>query len=49
MHHNTLDNNTLYEMLKMTANENKKGLGGLRQLNNEISKPFTQKDKHLYP
>lgn len=27
MHHNTLDNNTLYEMLKMTANKNKKGLG----------------------
>lgn len=27
MHHNALDNNTLHEMLKMTANENKKGLG----------------------
>lgn len=36
-------------MLKMTANENKKGLGGYGNYNNGIPKPFTRKDKHLYP
>ena len=49
MHHNTLDNNTLYEMLKMTANKNKKGLGGKGNYNLGIPKPLYPKEQASIP